>query len=127
MDKLEFYVPTYRQGKLEFYNIFNHSGVRWALSMYRTGKFDEMYPDPKQKEERWCLFVFGDFWSRSEYEMIIKEWVGDERKKVDVFELCIKPNEKLLRQMIDTVDEKECKKFLREWYKRQKQYGKYGY
>lgn len=127
MDKLKFYVPLYRNGKLVFYNIFQHSGVQWALSMYRTGEFDKMYPNPDEKKERWCHFVFGDFWSRSEYEMIIHEWIGDAEQKIDVFDLCIKPNEQLLKEMIDTVDVKECKKFLREWYRRQREHGIYNY
>lgn len=117
MDKLEFYVPLYRQGKLTFYNIFQHSGVKWGLSMYRTGEFDKAYPNGDRDR---CLYVFGDLWSRTEYEMIIREWVGDSEQKIDVFSLCIKPNEKLLFEMIDTVPEKECKKFLKDWYRERK-------
>jgi len=117
VDNLEFYIPLYNQGKLEFYNIFRHSGVRWGLSMYRTGKFDKVYPDGEGDR---CLYVFGDFWARTEYEMIISEWGGDASRKVDMFELCIKPNEKLLFEMIESVPLEECEKFLTEWYRKRR-------
>lgn len=98
-------IPTDR-GEFRTFNIFKHPEAQRAICIYKLC--------PERIRHNLCLFIFGDFWSRVEYEMLISPLFGDERwLKVDVYSLYIEPNFPLLKEMIDKVSVSSCK----EWKK----------
>lgn len=129
LDDLYFGVKLYSMSysskserKLETYNLFNFSRVKYSVAMWAAG-------GPEfQKEHDFLTWCFGDVWARCEFEMVVCPWGGlDEEDKVvdvgikvDTFELYCKPNEKLLRKMVDEVSVSSAKKYLTEERRRRK-------
>ena len=98
--------PTKGNTRLRLYNIFDHQDVRRAISIYKTG--DIMIDDP-------LFFCFAGFWKRSQYEYRISDGFRTPIK-IDVYDLYIEPNKEYLLKIIDLIDKKDCKKWLKEHY-----------
>lgn len=110
--------------ELRTYNLFDFGRVKWSVAKWAT-------MNDKEKKELWSdplMFCFGDVWSRCEYEFMVCPWGGlDENDKVtdvgikvDTFEMYVKPNEKLLMEMVNSVSVNSARKYLREERKRLK-------
>lgn len=110
--------------ELKTYNLFNFGRVKWSVARWVT-------MNDKEKKALWSdplMFCFGDVWSRCEYEFIVCPWGGlrendkvkDVGIKVDTFEMYVKPNEKLLMDMVNSVSENSARKYLAEERKRRK-------
>lgn len=100
-------------------NLFNSGRVKRSVAMWVTSD------DEFKKEHdliRWC---FGDVWGRREYELAVAPLFEVEKaKKVDTYELFVKPNEKLLTKMVNSVSVASAKKYLSAERKSMKTYGK---
>ena len=103
--------------RLETYNLFDFSRIKESVAIYRT-----MNEDRRKEITDPLFFCFADVWSRCEYEMVICPWPFSEGElvehngvKVDLFELYVKPNAKYLMSLVESVDEADCKKYLKEW------------
>ena len=107
---------------LETYNLFDFSRVKESVAIYRT--MDE----ERRKELSSPLhFCFGDVWSRCEFEMIVCPWpykdgetVSESGIKVDLYEMYVVPNQRHLMDLVESVDEKDCKKYLAELRKQRR-------
>lgn len=107
--------------KLVTFNIFNHTGVLESVARYVTKKDTDAYYKNKTDDE--ILFIlFCDYWSRCEYEFLVTPWASaDDNKKevkVDVFEMFIKPNKRVLLDMVNQVTVNSARTWLREERKR---------
>lgn len=91
------------------FNIFDHYWVKEAIYRYKTKSI------PADRDL--CAYFFIDFWGRCEYEMVVNDWPGQKHeRKVDVYEMYIKPNFPLLLEMIDSVTISSC----RAWHRKNK-------
>lgn len=104
---------------LEQCNLFNSSRVKLSVAKW-------VLMDEKERKQHdflgWC---FMDVRGRCEYEMIISDWpykedalLKDVGEKYDIFELYVKPNAALLRDMVDCVSKNSAQVYLREYRKR---------
>lgn len=127
---LKFYVsrPCFDHKKVERWNIFDHFGVKWAVAKYIIMSDKErqrLFEEGRHSALLWC---FGDYWSRTEYEMIISPWpykneqeLAEKATKYDIYTLYIEPNEELLMEMIHSVNKETAKKWLAGEARRRKQ------
>lgn len=129
---LEYNVCRWNHGKIETFNVFQHSGVLLSAAKYRLGEFDKFQKEWHKGEDRdyWhdlAMWLFGDLWSRYEYEFgfgdAFKKDDGSwEGEKTDIYTVFCEPNIKLLKSMIDEVSLTSCKEYVREY---NKQVGRY--
>lgn len=107
---------------LKTYNLFELSKVKWSVAMWVT-------MDEKRREgiTSPLHFLFGDVWSRAEYEFIVCPWpygdgegVSENGQKVDTFMMYVEPNAELLMDMVNSVSVSSAKKYMTEWRKRYK-------
>ena len=131
---LQYNVCRWENGKIETFNVFQHSGVLLSAAKYRLGEFDKHREEwVEYNKERgvkpYCdywhdlaMWLFGDFWSRYEYEFgfgdAFKKDDGSwEGEKTDIYTVFCEPNIRLLKAMIDEVSVSSCKQYIREWNK----------
>lgn len=102
--------------RLETYNLFDCSRIKQSIAIYKT-----MGDEQRRELSSPLNFCFGDVWGRCEYEMVICPWpIGNDETvsecgiKVDLFEMYVKPNKDYLMKLVDSVDEKDCKRYLKE-------------
>ena len=105
-----------QERKLEAYNLFDFSRVKWSVARYVTMTKEErevMLLDP-------IRFCFGDVWGRCEYEYLIRPMVGDDEDeiKTDVFQMYVEPNAEYLMGLVNRVTKTSAKDYLREERKR---------
>ena len=95
-------------GTLESANLFNSMRVRYAIARWKTQpSLRKIVDDP-------LFFCFGSTWGRCEYEWIVSPWVGDgEPDKVCVYDMYVKPNEKLLMSIVDDISVASCRRWIR--------------
>lgn len=63
-------------------------------------------------------FVFGDVWSRCEFEFVINSFPEKgEGSKMSIFDMYVTPNKQLLLNMIDECSEGSARTYIREWKK----------
>lgn len=95
--------------ELRQHNIFNSYDVMLSVAMWVAGKATS------NDFLEWC---FGRTHSNTNYEMMVGPWPPvedyDASEKFSVFDLYIKPNEKLLRKMISEVDVASAKRWLKD-------------
>lgn len=105
---------------LETYNLFGFSKIKDSIAIYRT-----MDEERKKSLSDPLSFCFGDVRSRCEFEFIVCPWpfgdgelVVESGVKVDAFKMYVEPNKDYLMSLVESVDEKDCKKYLAEIRKR---------
>lgn len=108
--------------ELKTVNIFDslrvrESVARWVLNgekMQKEKWWTELNHDP-------LFFCFGDTWGRVQWEMLVGDFCDNpELKKYDVYEMYVKPNRKLLMDMISKVSKHSAQLFIRERNKERK-------
>ena len=102
---------------LKTYNLFDFSRVKWSVARYVTMSDKEkktLLSDPLH-------FCFGDVWGRTEFEFMVCPWpysdkdtIDNSGVKVDTFSLYVKPNEKLLMDMVNSVSIDSAKAYLKK-------------
>lgn len=107
--------------KLATYNLFNSSRVRRSVAKWVT------MGDEERKRHNFLPYCFSDACGRAEYEWTISPWpydegalVSDEGVKTDAYESYIRPNEKILRQIVDSISVSSATRYLREERKRRR-------
>lgn len=107
---------------LKTYNLFDFSRIKESIAIYRT-----MSEERKKTLTNPLHFCFGDVWSRCEFEFIVCPWpFGDDERvvesgvKVDTYEMYVEPNKDYLMSLVESVDEKDCKKYLSELRKQRR-------
>ena len=110
------YSSKEQRTKLETYNLFDFSRVKWSVARWVC-----MGQEERKIIENPLLFLFGDVWGRAEFEFIVCPWpygdgegVADNGQKVDTYEMYVKPNEKLLMDMVNSVSESSAKEYIRK-------------
>jgi len=109
---LDFQIASWdvNKKKLVWSNIFDYYWIQWGVATWRT-----MSPKRKKEIKDPIFYIFGDTWSRCEWEMLVRGFpTNDEDEKVDVYSLFLKPNSKLLMEMINKVSANSCRVWLRE-------------
>lgn len=112
---IRLYSPSYssREGqKLETYNLFGFHRVKMSVAQWVT------CPEIRATHDlpSWC---FGDVHWRAEFEYEIAPLFG-EPEKIDVYEMYVVPNRKLLTDMINKVSLSSATKFITEERKRRR-------
>lgn len=97
-------------------NLFDLCGIRYYAARYRLresgcGFNRAICGDP-------LFFVFGDVWSRCEFEFVINSFPEKgEGSKMSIFDMYVTPNKQLLLNMIDECSEGSARTYIREWKK----------
>lgn len=126
LDDLVFMVPNYGTEKeahpgLSFYNVFRLVKVRDAIAIYKYSKAYQNYVESLKREghkEDWAFWVFSSTRGRVQYELSIGAPFDDAGEKTDIYTLFIKPNEALLKSMVDSVSRASCKEAWEEYKRR---------
>ena len=95
--------------------------MKWSVAKYIT-------MTDKEKRQLLCkdplAFCFGDVWSRSEYEFMISPWpyhsgdkIEDYGHKIDIFEMYVRPNEKILMDIVYRISKTSAIEYISEWQK----------
>lgn len=96
-------------------NIFGSCKVLWSVAKWAL-------MDKSERRQHdflpWCFF---DYCGRTEYEFIISPWpytdgdlVEKVGQKVDVYNMYIRPNEAILRHMVEEVSANSAREYLKE-------------
>lgn len=103
---------SYRERKIETYNLFDFGRVRWSVARYVTMSEEER----KGSLSDSLRFCFGDVAGRCEYEYTIRPMVGKEEdeRKIDVFQMYVEPNAEYLMSIVDRISVDSAQKYLRE-------------
>lgn len=97
-------------------NLFDNLRVKRSIAVYRKMTSEEqqkLVSDPVH-------FCFGDTGGRVEYEMriapeVFKEgMLVKESEKTDIFRMYVLPNSEYLMSLVNSIDEKTAKKWLKE-------------
>ena len=117
-----FYWSQEESVSLKTYNLFDLSKIKWSVARWVT-----MSDEEKKNITSPLHFLFGDVWSRTEYEFIVCPWpygdgegVSENGQKVDTFMMYVEPNTELLMDMVNSVSVSSAKKYMTEWRKRYK-------
>ena len=107
---------------LKTYNLFDFSRVKFSVARWVT-----MTKEEKKNIVDPLRFMFGDVWSRAEYEFIVCPWpYGDgdgeanNGQKVDTYRMYVEPNRELLLDLANRVTKSSARAYIREWRKRYK-------
>lgn len=108
-------------------NIFDCHDVKKAIAedivamhAEKPTRTQQYFLDQMKKEtpEQRLLHYFGFCWSRVQWEMnLSRAFTSEPCEKICTFDLFLRPNAKLLLSMIDSVDLKSAKKYLKQWKK----------
>lgn len=90
-------------------NLFKSLRVLSSIAIWKT------LPEERKAEMDALSFCFGDTRARVEYEFQIGSLWKDKAEKRDVYWLFVEPNRDYLLSLIDKVDVKDCKRFLKWW------------
>lgn len=97
-------------------NLFDNLRVKQSIAIYR-----KMTPEEREKlVSNPVYFCFGDTNGRVEYEMriapeVFKEgMLVKESEKTDIYKMYVLPNSEYLMSLVDSIDEKTAKKWLKE-------------
>lgn len=94
-------------------NLFDSTRVRHSVALWKTK------PESITREHDPLMWCFGDTRWRCEYEWLVSSWPeGGETQKVDVYEMYVEPNRKLLLEIVDNISTHSCQKWLREYRKK---------
>ena len=112
MDSLKFYVPTWNNGRIKLYNIFQSSRIKQSIATYRAGWMKNT------ERNDWCRWCFGDTYGRVQWEFgfgapfenLDGTW---ETTKQDVYTLFIEPNKEILKKMVDSIPLQECLDYIK--------------
>lgn len=97
-------------GELTRHNIFSNVSVMRSVAQWVT-----MSSSRRKAGLDPISFCFIDYWSRCQYEFVIKPWVGEgEEQKVDIWTMYVVPNKDILFDMIDKVSVNSAREWLRE-------------
>ena len=114
------YSSKEQRTKLKTYNLFDLSRVKWSVARWACMSPEER----KTLIDNPLSFLFGDVWGRTEFEFVVCPWpygdgegVADNGQKVDTYEMYVKPNEKLLMDMVNSVSESSARTYMREYRK----------
>lgn len=112
------YAMSYTSGeerKVETYNLFGSTRVLRSVAMW------VLMPEEEKKKHDLLSWCFIDVKGRAEYEFIMSPWVGGgEEQKVDIYQMYVEPNAKLLMEMINNVSINSAKRYLAEERKKYK-------
>lgn len=111
-------LPNFNKGgRLEPSNLFDSMRVLRSVALWKTDSrthTGSLTGEPRDILS-WC---FGDTRGRREHEWIVSPWAGgddsDEGEKVDVYEMYVLPNRKILTKIVDEISVNSCRKWLKE-------------
>ena len=108
--------------ELDTYNLFALSGVKDSVARWVT-----MTPVQRARITDPLMFLFGDVWSRTQFEWMVGPWPYEDGmlvencEKVDVFKMYVLPNKGLLMDLVSRVTITSAKRYIkreREFYGR---------
>lgn len=98
-------------------DLFDLGHIRYYAAKYRmalhkeTIDFELGGSDP-------LAYIFGDVWSRSEFEFVIRTLGGRAERKTDLFDLYVRPNRIRLLGMVEGCTMNSAKQYLRDYRKK---------
>lgn len=93
-------------------NLFGSLRVLGSVALWRT-----MTPGRRAEISNPLMFLFGDTWSRVQWEMNIGPAFCDDLDKyhkTDVYTMYVMPNEKYLLEYVDTITLNSCREYLKK-------------
>jgi len=142
IEELYFGIKNYdpNTGVLETRNLFSSSRILRSVALYVSEYKSNSVTNNVYKIDNPLRFCFGDSWSRREYEYGVceswnsyqferykkdKKWEIDAPVvKMDVYKMYVEPNEKILMDLVNSVDPEDAKKWLEE--DNERRFGKSG-
>lgn len=99
-------VDLFDLGRIRYY------AAKYRMALYK-GKIDFELggSDP-------LVYIFGDVWSRSEFEFVIRTLGGTAERKTDLFDLYVKPNRVRLLSMVENCTISSTQQYLRDYRKK---------
>lgn len=115
MKKLEWYAfnnisfcgPVDKKGKLEYINVIRQDLID------RVKKLIKKNADYEEIKKEIDASLMYDYWSKSEYEVIVSNWTGpDFEQKIDIY-YQLQPNiDRITEYMIRELAPRKCKDIL---------------
>lgn len=110
-------IPTEVGGKVKYntQNLFGSVRVLTSVARWAT-----MKPERKKEISNPLFYLFGDTWSRVEWEFLVCPFITRtytrERplEKVDVYKMYVQPNAELLLAMVENITKSSAEKYLRK-------------
>lgn len=93
-------------------NLFDIAHIRYYAAKWRVAmvKGEDIQGDP-------AIYVFGDVWSRAEYEFLMRPLGSDEDTKIDLYQLYVVPQREHLFSMIEDCSVTSARTYIREYRK----------
>lgn len=116
VDDLYFGVKVWNSNKneLETINLFDIHRIKYSVA-----KWVLMDDEARAKWDA-SMFLFGEVWSRTQFEFIACPWpygdnekISDHGQKIDTFSLYVEPNLPLLLDLISRVTKASARWFLK--------------
>lgn len=110
-------VPTEVGGKTKYQtqNLFGSVRVKTSVARWAT-----MKPERQKEISNPLFYLFGDTWSRVEWEYLVCPLITRtyqrERplEKVDIYKMYVQPNAKLLLTMAENITKSSAEEYLRK-------------
>lgn len=97
--------------ELQAVNLFQSLRVLRSVAIYKTER-ERLEKDYGEDFDA-LHFCFGDTQHRHEYEMLIKGVFDKDWRLYDIYTLYILPNKELLLKIVEDIDIKSCKDWLK--------------
>lgn len=110
-------IPTEVGGKVKYQtqNLFSSVRVKTSVARWAT-----MNPERRKEISNPLFYLFGDTWSRVEWEYLVCPLITMTYKrerpleKVDVYKMYVQPNAKLLLAMAENITKSSAEEYLRK-------------
>lgn len=109
-------IPTEVGGKVKYRteNLFGSVRVKASVAKWAT-----MKPEQRKEFSNPLFYLFGDTWSRVEWEYLVCPLITTTYKrerpleKVDIYKMYVQPNAELLLTMVENVTKSSAEEYLR--------------
>lgn len=99
--------------ELEPDNLFNSMRVLRSVALYRSK------PQLCSTDSDPLFFCFGETSGRAEYEWVVSPFIPvpgpATEKKVDVYNMYVRPNKKYLMDLVHSISVNSCKEWLKKY------------
>lgn len=115
---LHYYVKRWDMSRNEFVDndVFSYFRVQKGIAIYVAEGYEPLFlPEESDREDAAFNFIFGELYARVEYEFCISPLFGElDWAKTDVYTFFLKPNQKMLMEMVKSVSKESAEKWLKE-------------
>lgn len=97
-------------------DLFDLCRIRYWAAKYRIAVEESEYGVFEWSDP--LVYIFGDVWSRAEFEFVVRTLGGTAERKTDLFDLYVKPNRFKLLNMIQECSITSARQYIRDYNKK---------